>query len=717
MNVKSKLLTVVSVIMLASGVVISVVLATYLQMDAKKQIADIRAAEMQKARKALTDYADLAYETVKANYELAHDMKYLEKTYGRRLENVVDTAAAIIQEQMDLVKAGSINETEAKERAAQAISKIRFDDGTGYIWINNTERPLPRVIMHPMVPAYNGKVVTDPRFNCAFGRGVNLFKGAVDVCQRNGKGFIDYVWDKKDKNGRIKTQPKLSFVKLIPEWGWILGTGVYVDDAVHDAIDKIKSDVGNMRYDNGAGYFWINDTTTPLPKMVMHPINPALNGKILNDSKFNCALGKGVNLFKAAVDVSAGSGEGFFDYVWPKGNSSEPKPKLSIAKRFNALNWVIGTGIYIDDIDEMVAQRAAEIRKQVGHMIMLVIVCVLIVVVVSMLLLTVVINKSVVAPLTAVINGLFSSSKQVTDASTQVAQSSQQMAEGSSEQASSLEETSSSLEEMASMTRQNADNAAQVNTLMKEAAGFVDHGVEAMRRMTTTIDDIKNSSTETAKIIKTIDEIAFQTNLLALNAAVEAARAGEAGKGFAVVAEEVRNLAQRSAEAAKSTASMIEESQKNANAGVDVASEVSEKLDSIQESSQKVATLVAEIASASKEQSQGIDQVNTAVAEMDKVVQQNAANAEESASASEEMSSQAEELNAMVAQLVAIVGASKKGAQEEVHASAPVRNRHIQRKTAALPARKAETVQKATHVREVKPDEVIPLDDKDFEDF
>ncbi|MCP4455886.1 MAG: chemotaxis protein [Planctomycetes bacterium] len=221
----------------------------------------------------------------------------------------------------------------------------------------------------------------------------------------------------------------------------------------------------------------------------------------------------------------------------------------------------------------------------------------------------------------------------------QVAQASQSLAEGATEQAAGLEETSSSLEEMSSMTKQNADNAQQANTLAADARKAANNGAESMSRMNTAIEKIQKSSEETSKIIKVIDEIAFQTNLLALNAAVEAARAGEAGKGFAVVAEEVRNLAMRSAEAAKNTSNMIEESVKNAGNGVDIANEVGKVLDEIVQGVGKTTDLVGEIAAASQEQAQGIDQVNTAVNQMDKVTQQNAASAEESASASEQIMS------------------------------------------------------------------------------
>ncbi len=268
------------------------------------------------------------------------------------------------------------------------------------------------------------------------------------------------------------------------------------------------------------------------------------------------------------------------------------------------------------------------------------------------------ITISIVKPINRIIAGLSEGAEQVASASGQVSAASQSLAEGATEQAAGLEETSSSLEEMGSMTKQNADHAQQANTLAGEARKAANNGSVSMDKMNTAINDIQKSSDETAKIIKVIDEIAFQTNLLALNAAVEAARAGEAGKGFAVVAEEVRNLAMRSADAAKNTSSMIQESVKNSTTGVDIANEVSKVLDEIVGGIGKTSDLVGEIAAASEEQAQGIGQVNTAVAQMDKVTQQNAANAEESASASEELSAQAGQMHDIVNELAALVGGS-----------------------------------------------------------
>jgi hypothetical protein len=329
------------------------------------------------------------------------------------------------------------------------------------------------------------------------------------------------------------------------------------------------------------------------------------------------------------------------------------------------------------------------------------------------------VTRSIVGPLNTVITGLRSGSNQVQSASSQVASSSQQMAQGASEQASSLEETSASLEEMASMTKQNADSAGQANSMTSDAQSAAKKGLTAMTEMTEAIDKIKGSSDETAKIIKTIDEIAFQTNLLALNAAVEAARAGDAGKGFAVVAEEVRNLAQRSAEAARNTASLIEESQQNADNGVQVSREVADILSQIVEQVEKVTQLVGEVASASNEQAQGIEQVNTAVSQMDQITQSNAANSEEAASASEELSAQSTELNEMVIQLAAVVGGNTEtgsGKAAITHEAANERrNSAGPLSQGAAPSGQAHTLAISHTERNiVNPQTVIPLDDDDF---
>jgi methyl-accepting chemotaxis protein len=325
-------------------------------------------------------------------------------------------------------------------------------------------------------------------------------------------------------------------------------------------------------------------------------------------------------------------------------------------------------------------------------------------------------------PIARVIDGLNEGAEQVTAAASQVATSSQYLADGSSNQASAIEETSSSLEEMSSMTRQNADNAQLANDMMMKEAGpnFQLIG-ERMGTMEKAMQASVSASDETAKVIKTIDEIAFQTNLLALNAAVEAARAGEAGAGFAVVADEVRNLAMRATEAAKNTQDLITNSTGRIKEATSLYGQVFEALEKNGEIAKKVTELIGEIAAASREQAQGIGQVNSAVVEMDKVAQNTAASAEESASAAEELNAQAEQMKSYVGDLVILIGGEDQGA-----VPAPVRHQVVRK--ALQRGKPVKTTSLAKYDRKsggitsgkekvVRPDQIIPLEEGDFKNF
>lgn len=266
------------------------------------------------------------------------------------------------------------------------------------------------------------------------------------------------------------------------------------------------------------------------------------------------------------------------------------------------------------------------------------------------------VTRGVVKPIRRIVTGLNEGADQVNDAAEQVSSSSQTLAAGATEQASSLQETSSALEEMSAMTRTNADNAKNANTLAEGARTAASEGDKTMERLNDAMSAINESAEKISKIIKVIEEIAFQTNLLALNAAVEAARAGEHGKGFAVVADEVRNLAQRAAKAAGETTQLIQDSVNKASEGTQVASEVAESLSAIVTNIGKVSDLINGISTASDEQAQGVEQVNSAVTQMDRVTQTNASTAEESAAAAEQLSAQANALKSTVGELVSLVG-------------------------------------------------------------
>lgn len=374
-------------------------------------------------------------------------------------------------------------------------------------------------------------------------------------------------------------------------------------------------------------------------------------------------------------------------------------------KRDPALGWSVAA---VASVDELMAPV---------HSLAMLNIFINLVILIAALVVVFLVAAKVTRPIKKITEALNAVAGEVSGAAKQVSESSQHLAQGAAEQASSIEETSASLEELSSMSHHNADNAREASNLSHEAHNAATNGSQSMKKLVKTMEGINQSSREVAKVAKGIEEIAFQTNLLALNAAVEAARAGDAGKGFAVVAEEVRNLAQKAAEHAKTTSKLITESSDRTQDGSMQAREADTALTGILDRVEKVVSLVTEIAAASTEQAKGIEQINNAVSMMDKVVQQNSASSEESAAASEEMSSQAFQLKSLIDTLdQQVKGASsaraKPGARaprEPAIADASGLSRTIKpREYLSAPGAKS---------ADRKPEEVIPFDEDDMQDF
>lgn len=304
----------------------------------------------------------------------------------------------------------------------------------------------------------------------------------------------------------------------------------------------------------------------------------------------------------------------------------------------------------------------------------------------------------------------------------QIASSSQSLADGTTGQAANLEETSAAVEELSSLTRNNADNTKEADTIMTSAREAFSEADQSIQKLTTSMDDITAASEQTQKIVKTIDEIAFQTNLLALNAAVEAARAGEAGAGFAVVADEVRNLAMRAAEAAKDTSVMIDATVSKVKGGTSLVSETNELFYMASKASDRVGALITEIATSSEEQASGISQIGNTISDMDQLTQGLAATSEESASASLSLRSQVTNLEQVASDLMVLAGQRPNaslgfvprgaaGSSLARAASPSPPQAAVRQKVRQLPPSPA-PVSKTK-----KAEDVIPFDDDDFEDF
>jgi methyl-accepting chemotaxis protein len=418
----------------------------------------------------------------------------------------------------------------------------------------------------------------------------------AQVARDSGAGFVYYQWAKP---GFKKPVDKVSFVKLVPEWGWVVGAGLYLDD-VQSALAKIMWTAIAVVAAAIAGILVL---VTLMTRSITGPLNKTVSmlqelGRGHLSNRLHLERKDEIGQMAKAMDEFAENMQK--EIVTPLRKLADGDLDFEIRP--------------YDDRDVL---RGA--MKQVGD------------------------------DLNDIMGRIQSSGIQISGGANQVADTSQSLSQGATEQASSLEEIAASMNEMASQISMSADNAQSANDLsgrMKQAAT---EGSERMRRMMTAMDEVNAAGQSISKIIKVIDEIAFQTNLLALNAAVEAARAGQHGKGFAVVAEEVRNLAARSAKAATETSQLIEGSvAKAANAG-EIASQTETSLEQMVAEVTKVSDLVSEIAAAAREQAEGIGQVNEGLGQIDQVTQQNTANAEESAAAAEELSSQAESLRQMLA--------------------------------------------------------------------
>ena len=474
---------------------------------------------------------------------------------------------------------------------------------------------------------------------------------------------------------------------------------------INEAQQQAMNVISRMRYGDGE-YFWINDMA---PKMLMHPLKPALNNTDISDNKDPT----GKRMFVEMVEIVKKSGEGFEFYMWPKPGSDTPVQKVSYVKGFAPWGWVIGSGVYLDTVYATVweqAKYAALMAAAIGSILFAIGLMIArsvsrpieqAVKVAQQVAMGDLTNRIEVTSkdetgklmqalkdmnenLVRIVSNVHSGTNAIATASSQIAAGNLDLSSRTEQQASSLEETASSMEELTSTVKQNADNARQANQLAASASDIALQGGAIVVRVVHTMGAINDSAKKIVDIISVIDGIAFQTNILALNAAVEAARAGEQGRGFAVVATEVRSLAQRSAAAAKEIKTLIGDSVEKVDAGSKLVAQAGSTMDEVVNSVKRVTDIMAEIAAASQEQSAGIEQVNQAISQMDQVTQQNAALVEEAAAAAESLQDQASSL----AQTVSVFKLdSKEGIGRAKVVTAPVATSSLAGKqTGALPS-------------------------------
>ncbi|WP_226052544.1 methyl-accepting chemotaxis protein [Dickeya chrysanthemi] len=462
------------------------------------------------------------------------------------------------------------------------------------------------------------------------------------------------------------TQLALGIVKTNAE---LASTGAI---SLAEAQQRAMKGIKDLRYGD-SGYFTIINSQ---PRVLMHPINEKLIGQGEDFKDAN-----GVFLFREMVTVTRNNQSGYTAYAFPRPDSSVAQPKVAYNSPYAPWDWIITTGLYVDDINE------AFIYSLYQNGIAFVLISM------ALLFFAYYINRGILRvlggeptyaaevvariaagnlshPVTTlsgdnisllhemsrmreqlitVIEDIRAGAEVINASTGEIIAGNMELSSHTERQATSLEKTSASMEEITSTVKQNAENTEQARQLAHSALEIAARGGAVMREVNDTMNGISESSGKIANITEVVNNIAFQTNILALNAAVEAARAGEQGRGFAVVAGEVRSLALRSSQAAGEIKSLIEESVARVNSGSEKIKMADSSIKDLLDAVQHVADIVSEIATATSEQGKGISYINESIVQIDSITQQNTALAKRAVAAVNELELQAQRLKASVA--------------------------------------------------------------------
>ena len=612
-----------------------------------------------------------------------------------KTRHLVESAHTVLVHFHEQEKSGALSKDAAQAAAIAAVQALRYEQKE-YFWLNDLTSPVPKMVMHPTVPALNGKVLDGINFNCATtlqagtdGPVVhtdgkkNLFVAFNEVAQKSGHGFVTYNWPKPKLGGGTTEElfEKLSYVKKFEPWGWVVGSGIYIDDVERKFWD-LALQFGAMVLVvmlvlAGMIRWQVQGITRPLNEL------RAMVVSIESSSDFSRRLtiesqdevGQTAMAFiqlMAAQQVAIGEVNAVVEAIaagdFNKRVNADLKGDLGIMK--TAVNAsaqsVDSTMTALQDVMQalsnghfskrMSSDVKGDLRSSVDS---------------AMQAMETLLNdvgmvmngvaqgdlrgriqaqgRGDLATLKDNINhslealgqsmvAINSNTRQVAAAANETSQAINQISDGAQNQMHAIGQLANAVRETAVSVTDVSRNTETASARSQESMAIVRAGKDKMSTMVEVVNGIAANSEKINKITEVIESIANKTNLLSLNAAIEAARAGEHGKGFSVVAEEVGKLASSSAESTQEITQLVQQAVAQARHAVATVQEVSRDMERIETGAHEANGMMQRISAALEQQSSAVQEINANVANLNKIAESNAAASEEIAATVIELS-------------------------------------------------------------------------------